>query len=159
LRHKIDPEDVVQSPYKCSFLRHGEGALAAEGWDGLWGLLTAITPRKCADRVRYQRAECRDLGRELPSCGAMPTPGQAVALTETLEALLGRLDEDERPIIELSLQGYSTREISERPGRAVRSVRRLRERLRAEGSGSARWARRSSFPEHISSGARAISEG
>src|SRR5262245_19251821 len=60
LRHKIDPEDIVQSAYKSFFLRYGEGALAAEGWDGLWGLLTLITLRKCADRVRYHRAECRD---------------------------------------------------------------------------------------------------
>src|SRR4051794_35910578 len=64
LRHKIDPEDVVQSAYKSFFLRYGEGAPAAEGWDGLWGLLTLITLRKCADRVRYYRAECRDLSRE-----------------------------------------------------------------------------------------------
>src|SRR5262245_32054741 len=64
LRHKVDPEDVVQSAYKSFFLRYGEGALAAEGWDGLWGLLTMITLRKCADRARYYRAERRDLSRE-----------------------------------------------------------------------------------------------
>jgi hypothetical protein len=34
-------------------------------------------------------------------------------LSETLERLLCGLDQDERPIVELSLQGYSTREISE----------------------------------------------
>src|SRR3954470_20415342 len=65
LRHKIDPEDVVQSAYKSFFLRYGEGALATEGWDGLWGLLTLITLRKCADRVRYHRAGRRDLAREV----------------------------------------------------------------------------------------------
>src|SRR3954465_10170092 len=64
LRHKIDPEDVVQSAYKSFFLRYGEGALGSEGWDGLWGLLTLITVRKCADRVRYHRAERRDAARE-----------------------------------------------------------------------------------------------
>src|SRR5262249_47226635 len=64
LRHKVDPEDVVQSAYKSFFLRYGEGALAAEGWEGLWGLLTRITLRKCADRARYYRAERRDLARE-----------------------------------------------------------------------------------------------
>src|SRR5262245_63375800 len=64
LQHKIEPEDVVQSAYKSFFLRYGEGALAAEGWDGLWGLLTLITLRKCADRVRHYRAQRRDVGRE-----------------------------------------------------------------------------------------------
>lgn len=145
LRHKIDPEDVVQSAYKSFFLRYGEGTLAAEGWDGLWGLLTTITLRKCADRVRYHRAECRDINREAAApaglenaepwrdtVGREPTPEEAATLAETVEQLLRDLDGDERPIVELSLQGYSTQEISARLGRAERSVRRLRERVRRQ---------------------------
>lgn len=144
LRHKIDPEDVVQSAYKSFFLRYGEGALAAEGWDGLWGLLTRITIRKCADRVRYFRAKSRDLTRESASSsaeepepwreaiGREPTPEQAALLAETVEALLGELKGDERPIVELSLQGHSTQEISDQLGRAERSVRRIRERVRLQ---------------------------
>jgi len=151
LRQRIDPEDVVQSAFKSFFVRYGEGELAAEGWDGLWGLLTVITLRKCAKRVRYHRAERRNVAREAASAegdepwrdaaGREPTPEQAVALAEAVEQLMGGLDADERPVIELSLQGYSTHEISEQLGRAERSVRRLRERvrkrlerLRAEGS-------------------------
>ena len=53
-------------------------------------------------------------------------------LSETLERLLNGLDEGERPIVELSLQGYSTREISEQLDRPERTVRRLRERVRAQ---------------------------
>ena len=142
LRHKVDPEDVVQSAFKSFFLRYGDEALAAEGWDGLWGLLTTITLRKCADRARYHRAECRDMAREarapaedapwLEAVGHEPTPDQAAVLAETLGQLLNGLDGDERPIIELSLQGYSTQEISEQLGRAERSVRRLRERVRRQ---------------------------
>ncbi|MCI0380816.1 MAG: ECF-type sigma factor [Gemmataceae bacterium] len=145
LRHKIDPEDVVQSAYKSFFLRYGEGALAAEGWDGLWGLLTLITLRKCAERVRYFRTQSRDLAREAPppthtndvtawheAVGREPTPDQAAVLAETVERLLTGLDADERPIVELSLQGHSTLEISELVGRAERSVRRIRERVRLQ---------------------------
>jgi RNA polymerase sigma-70 factor (ECF subfamily) len=140
LLHKIDPEDVVQSAYKSFFLRYGEGALAAEGWDGLWGLLTCITMRKCADRVRYHRAERRDVGREAAgedepwrdAAGREPTPEEAAVLAETVEGLLRGLDGDERAVVELSLQGFSTQEISERLGRATRSVRRLRERVRLQ---------------------------
>jgi RNA polymerase sigma-70 factor (ECF subfamily) len=51
-------------------------------------------------------------------------------LAETVELLLGRLDRDERAMIELSLQGFSTQEISAQTGRAERSVRRVRERVR-----------------------------
>jgi RNA polymerase sigma-70 factor (ECF subfamily) len=143
LRHKVDPEDIVQSAYKSFFFRYGAGALASEGWDGLWGLLTRITLRKCADRARYYRAECRDVAREAAApagaddtepwrdaAGREPTPEQAALLAETVEHLMRGLGGDERSIVELSLQGYSTQEISERLGRAERSVRRLRERVR-----------------------------
>jgi RNA polymerase sigma-70 factor (ECF subfamily) len=136
MRAKVDPEDVVQSAYKSFFARYGDGQLAADNWNGLWGLLTLITLRKCADRVEYHRAGRRDARREeAPAAwweapGREPTPHEAAVLAETVEALLRGLDEDERPVVELSLQGYSTQEISERLGRAERSVRRLRERVK-----------------------------
>lgn len=144
LQHIVDPEDVVQSAYKSFFLRYGDQTLTTAGWDGLWGLLTVITLRKCADRVRYNRAECRDIAREQSTAGSAissdwyelmgtePTPDQAAVLAETVEQLLQGLAGDERPIIELSLQGYSTQEISTHLGRAERSVRRLRERVRKQ---------------------------
>jgi RNA polymerase sigma-70 factor (ECF subfamily) len=142
LQYKVEPQDVVQSAYKSFFLRYGDGTLAAEGWNGLWGLLTTITLRKCADRARFHRAERRDMSREASSAesagtppwqeaaGREPTPDQAAVLAETVEGLLRRLDVDERTIVEMSLQGCSTQEISEQTGRAERSVRRIRETIR-----------------------------
>ena len=146
LQFKVEPEDVVQSAYKSFFLRYGDGALAAEGWEGLWGLLTTITLRKCAERARFHRAERRDLARESrlashaddagdgawwrEAAGREPTPEQAAVLAETVETLLRPLATDERTIVELSLQGCSTQEISEQTGRAERSVRRIRESIR-----------------------------
>ena len=141
LEHKVDPEDVVQSAYKSLLLRYGDGGLGAEGWQGLWGLLTTITIRKCADRARFHQAERRDVRREVvapaqdsaPWTAAVsrePTPDHAAMLSEVMENLFSRLEEDERTMIELSLQGFSTQEISEKTGRAERSVRRLRERVR-----------------------------
>ena len=142
LKHKVDPEDVVQSVYKSFFRRYGDDTIASQGSDGLWSLLTLITLRKCADRARYYRAERRNVAQEAASAaageeefwreaaGREPTPEEAVTLAETVEHVLASVDADERPIIELSLQGYSTQEISEQLGRAERSVRRLRERVR-----------------------------
>jgi RNA polymerase sigma-70 factor, ECF subfamily len=143
LKNKVDPEDVVQSAYKSLLMRYGDESLAAEGWEGLWGLLTLITIRKCADRARYYQAECRELRREgeaspnsnsnpawLVAVGREPTPDEAAILVETVADLLQQLNGDERSIVELSLQGYSTQEISDETGRAERSVRRLRERVR-----------------------------
>jgi RNA polymerase sigma-70 factor (ECF subfamily) len=142
LRHKVDPEDIVQSAYKSFFVRYGEGNLDAVGWNSLWGLLTLITVRKCADRVNYHRAECRDAAREVspaPAEGTAsylepfarePSPLEAAVLTETVDQLFASLKADERPILEMSLQGYKTREISEQLGRAERTVRLLREYIR-----------------------------
>lgn len=142
LRHKVDPEDVAQSAFKSFFHRYGEGGLEVVNWNSLWGLLAMITVRKCAERAAYHRAECRDAAREvsppredepapwLEHFGREPTPLEAAVLNETVEQLLAGLDEEERPIVELSLQGHTTREISERLGRAERTVRLLRENVR-----------------------------
>jgi RNA polymerase sigma-70 factor (ECF subfamily) len=143
LRHKVDPEDVVQSAYKSFFARFGEGKLEAVSWNSLWGLLTLITLRKCAERVAYHRAQRRDAAREvstppgpeeagpwLEALSREPTPPEAALLNEAVEQLLAGLDEDERQIVELSLQGHTTQEISERLGQPERTVRRMRERVR-----------------------------
>jgi len=140
LRHKVDPEDVVQSAYKSFFVRYGAGKIDAVNWNSLWGLLTLITVRKCAERAAYHRAQRRDGGREVPQAaeaspwlepaGREPTPHEAAILGETIEQLFAELDEDERPVLKLSLEGYSTREISEQLGRAERTVRLLREGVR-----------------------------
>jgi RNA polymerase sigma-70 factor (ECF subfamily) len=142
LRHKVDPEDVVQSVYKSFFMRYGDGKLNAVNWNSLWGLLTLITVRKCAERAAHHYAGCRDATREvvqprqsesaqgLEPFGREPTPFEAAVLSETVEQLLSRLDQEEQPILEMSLQGYTTREISERVGRAERTVRLLREGIR-----------------------------
>jgi RNA polymerase sigma-70 factor (ECF subfamily) len=143
---KVDPEEVVQSAYKSFFLRHREGDLEVGNWDGLWGVLTLITLRKCADRAAYYRAEKRDVARETAAprpddstpgmaeafaLDREPLPDEAAVLAETVEALFRSVDDpDERAILELSLQGYTAAEISDRLGRAERSVRRLRERVR-----------------------------
>ena len=143
LRRKVDPEDVVQSAYKSFFLRYGAGKFEVQDWDNLWGLLTVITLRKCLDRVEYHRAERRAVQREAAAqpgtpgsepwweaVAREPTPEEAAVLAETVEQLLRGLEEDERPVLEMSLQGYTTQEICARLGRPERSIRRLRERVR-----------------------------
>jgi RNA polymerase sigma-70 factor, ECF subfamily len=142
-RAKVDPEDIVQSVYKSFFCRYGAGNLETDNWKSLWGLLTLITLRKCSERVAYHRAGCRDVAREasvpfgdeyglpwLEIAGREPTPLEAAELSEMVDRLLAGLNADERPIIDLSLQGFTAQEISRRLNRAERSVRRLRERVR-----------------------------
>jgi RNA polymerase sigma-70 factor (ECF subfamily) len=135
----------VQSAFKSFFLRYGVGKLQVHDWDNLWGLLTVITLRKCLDRVEYYHAERRDVQREAAAqpgtagtepwweaVARAPRPEEAVVLAETVELLLRGLEAEDRPILEMSLQGYTTQEISERLGRPERSVRRLRERIKKQ---------------------------
>ena len=71
----------MQSAYKSFFLRYDKGKLNAVNWDSLWGLLTLITVRKCAERAAYHGAECRDTAREVsgspgdPAAPWMEPPG------------------------------------------------------------------------------------
>lgn len=141
LRHRVDAEDVVQSAFKSFFVRYGPDNLKIANWNSLWGLLALITVRKCAERAVYHRAECRNPAREvsppheegapwLEPFGREPTPLEAAVLSETLEHLFASLDEEDRRVLELSLKGYTTREISERLGRAERTVRLLRAEVR-----------------------------
>jgi RNA polymerase sigma-70 factor, ECF subfamily len=143
LRSKVDPEDVVQSAYKSFFLRYGEGKIEIRDWGNLWGMLTVITLRKCFDRVEYHRAALRDVRKEATaqpgSTGSQPwweavarepTPEEAAMLAETIEHLLRGLEIEERPILEMSLRGYTSTEISQELGLGERTVRRMRERIR-----------------------------
>jgi RNA polymerase sigma-70 factor (ECF subfamily) len=139
LARKVDPEDVVQSAYKSFFVRHRAGKLEVGDWDGLWHMLTLITLRKCADRAEYFRARRRDAAREvsgdqpdasLAAIDREPSPEEAVILAETVENLFRDVSAHERPVLELSLQGYSVQEICAQLDRAERTVRRLRERVR-----------------------------
>lgn len=140
LAHRIDPEDVVQSAFKSFFLGHREGKLRVGDWDKMWNLLALITQRKCADRIEYLRAQRRDIDREVPApngadlswppvAGREPLPEEVAGLTETIESLFRSTDEDERPVLELSLQGHTAAEIAVRLGMALRTVHRLREKI------------------------------
>ncbi len=143
IRRKVDPEDVLQSVYRSFFRRHGEGQFDLESWDHLWFMLTTFTLRKCGHRIEYFRAACRDVQREVPLAADPdasaadwqvltkdPTPSEAARLAETVEQLMSGLSPRERDMLALSLQGYTTPEISARVGRSERTVQRLLLRVR-----------------------------
>ena len=140
VRQKVDPEDVLQSVYRSFFERQQGGEIDLESWDNLWSMLALITLRKCANQVAHFRAECRDVRREVgagpeadPVGAALagdPSPSEAAVLTEVVEQVLHGLDERDREIVTLHLQGYSIPEISARVEWAERTVHRALERVR-----------------------------
>ncbi len=102
-----------------------------------------LTLRKCSRWARYFHTAGRDVGREtslevLPDTldpdrgllAAEPTPEEAAVLTESVEQLFRGLEQRDRAIVSLSLQGYSVREIGARLGRPQRTVFRVLERVK-----------------------------
>lgn len=148
LRRKLDPEDVVQSAFHSFFRMQADDELAFENWDALWGLLSLITIRKCGHRIEHFQAACRDVGRERSAVlkaadidtsradweavAHEPSPSQAAMMTEAIDELLLPLDERDRRIVTLALQGSTVEEISEEIGRSERTVQRVLERLKVE---------------------------
>lgn len=144
-RQKADPEDVVQSVFRSFFIRHANDPFDLTNWDNVWGMLTVITMRKCGHRIEYYRAARRDVAREVfqpPSTddsarswqviAREPTPMEAAMLAETVEQVMSGLKERERPVLTLSLQGYTVQEISEQIGRTERTVRRMLENIKRQ---------------------------
>lgn len=144
-RNKVDPEDVVQSVFKSFLKRYRNDKIEINSDDSLWGLLTIITIRKCADRIEYLRAAGRNVRREVSispkqsqDTGSIrylldrePSPEEAVELAEFVEMLFRGIDQVDRPIIEFQLQGFSTKETATMLNRSERTVRRVRARARS----------------------------
>src|SRR5580700_9062621 len=122
-RQKVDPEDVLQSVFKSFFPRQAGGAFDLDGWDSLWNLLVVLTLRKCGHKIRHFRTAGRDVQRETKPSAAEelgvgwealvqdPTPSAVLMLAESVEQMTRSLPDRQRPILSLSLQGYSPIEI------------------------------------------------
>jgi RNA polymerase sigma-70 factor (ECF subfamily) len=135
----VDPEDVAQSVMRSFFCGMAAGEFELYNWDDLWGLLSRITWRKCGHKIEHLFAKKRDLRREvsqpddwheLDAIAGEPSPSQAAILAETVETLMRDLDERERRILSLRLQGHSVEEISVAVERTERTVGRLLQRVR-----------------------------
>jgi RNA polymerase sigma-70 factor (ECF subfamily) len=142
IRDRVDVEDLVQSVFTSLFARLQQGRFELADWEGLWGLLTRITVRKCHNRRRDLLARRRDIRREAgaPSepdgrrddavfLDREPNPEEVAMLAELVDELLKVWEPPEREVVELILLEYSTSEIVACSGRSERTVRRLRKSL------------------------------
>jgi eukaryotic-like serine/threonine-protein kinase len=154
LARRTDPEDVVLSAYRSFFIRARDGRLTPARSGDLWRLLVAITLHKLYRQARKQRAERRALAaREFESSWAKrlqlsrdPSPAEAVALADELQAIFRQLDPFARRVLELRLQDRSPAEIAVEVGRSERTIRRtvalIRERLLSQHPDSRRQLER-----------------
>lgn len=133
LAKRVDAEDVVQSAYRSFFLLAREGKVLLRETGDLWRLLVRITLRKVYRNARRHRAECRSVEREHSLPEAMeavalsrePTPADVAALLDELRGALAPLNEVQRRMIELRLQGEEVEAIAAEVRRSTRTVRRI----------------------------------
>lgn len=141
LASRVDPEDVVQSVFRTFFGRVKAGQFEFHERDDLCKLLVRITVHKTLRQVHFHQAAKRDPRHEtgqndegqeriMEILARDPTPEEAVAFVDQLEHFLDRLQPQERQVLELRLQGYSSDEIARELGTYDRQVRRVVERIR-----------------------------
>jgi DNA-directed RNA polymerase specialized sigma24 family protein len=144
LARHVDPEDVVQSVYRCFFTSARTDRYAFERSGDLWRLLALMTAHKVQGQVEHHAAGKRAFSRVHPFgtessllnlqaavFSREPAPDEGAVLVEELERVLEPFPPLQRQIVELRLQGYLPGEIAERIGRSVRWVRRVLEQFRA----------------------------
>ncbi|MCA9036760.1 MAG: protein kinase [Planctomycetaceae bacterium] len=135
LQQRIDPEDVVMSAWRSFFIRSREGKFCISESGQIWSLLATITLRKLYRSAAHHNAERRSMARE---CGGLvdtksvdlivsesPSPEEAVAMADEVEALLAALPASHRRVVELRLQGELIDAIARETELSERTVRRI----------------------------------
>jgi RNA polymerase sigma-70 factor (ECF subfamily) len=147
LRPHLDSVDLVQSVHRVLLpgLRGGRYTVADP--EQMVALAVTVIRRKIARRWRQLRrehemqAQVRDQGvypdKLSPSPSPAEDPADAAALNDGLRHLLAALDDEERRLVELRLEGFSTVEIAEQMNCDAHALRarlsRLRRKLRELG--------------------------
>ena len=139
LRARVDADDIVQSACRTFFRRFGEGEFDISDFESLWRLLLTITLNKARMQARYHTRDRRSIGREqaIPDLGVVATTERASFLNDVdfddlLEFVLAPLDEAQRQILVMTLDGRPLSEISNALNCSERTVRRMRGRIREQ---------------------------
>jgi RNA polymerase sigma-70 factor (ECF subfamily) len=142
IRRKVDAEDVLQSVFKSFFQRQAKGQFDLKDRDSLWGLLVVMTLRKVSRKVKRYHGREHDVRKEIGSpwdgsdpgsweaIAPEPTPAEAAVLADTVEQLMSGLDERDRKILTLRLQGCTAREIGDEVGLTQYTVEAVLKRVR-----------------------------
>ncbi len=142
LARRVNPEDVVQSAYRCFCAAVRDDRVVLRRSGDLWRLLATITLHKLHRQVERHTAARRAVGREQAfggesSLGALggaaarsPDPAEVVAVIEELERVLEGLSPLHRRMVELRLQGHRIEEIATACDRCERLVRRVIDRVK-----------------------------
>jgi len=132
LRRIVDSVDIAQSVFARFFVFLHGGATEFEDVEELRLYLIAAAKNAVIDRVRRERAGCRDVRRvdagavelldQLP--GGSNTPSACLVRREDLDAIRGRLSPEEIHLVDQWLDGRAWEDVARDQGRKPDAVRR-----------------------------------
>lgn len=134
-RH-VDPEDIVQSVFRCFFRGVHRGLYEVPDGEELWKLLLVIALNKIREKGAYFLADKRDVRRTTLSperLRSIPGP-QEQALAElqlAIQEIFATLTASERSMVELRIEGHQVAEIASKTGRSKRMVERVLQQFRS----------------------------
>ena len=140
LRSRFDSLDFLQSVWGSFFRQIQHTPETFDQPQVLVAFLARVARNKVIDEYRRASSRKADIGLEEPlwAAGADPmelisgedSPSEIIQARETLRRLQDLLPDDRRVVVDLRLQGLSTREIGEQLALSERTVRRVLEDLR-----------------------------
>ena len=146
LRPYVDSMDLVQSVHRTLMLGLRQNKFAISSPENLMALALTLVRRKAARQWRHAQRQRRldggaaktsSLSHVLSSLSSPDDPAHSVQFTEQVQCLCDRLEETERRLLELRLQGYSPAEIAAQLGLTTNALyvrlSRLRQHLQANG--------------------------
>jgi RNA polymerase sigma-70 factor (ECF subfamily) len=143
MRAQVDTLDVMQSVYCTLLMGLRDGKFDISSPDKLSALVLTLLRRKLARAWRHIKRQPERGGGDLSVMeGGMPgdgepDPAQIAQFNDEVSHLLARLDDIDRRLLHLRLQGYSTADVAREMGLDSGFLRvrlgRLRQLLREEG--------------------------
>lgn len=119
---RVAGEDIVQSVFRSFFRRSEDGQFQIDDSAEMWKLLVSITLNKTKMKARFHSRKRRSVQAEQPAAAdddwqvqavsSEPTPEEAAALIDEIEATLQGLPEDYCRMLMMRLEGHTPTEIA-----------------------------------------------
>lgn len=137
---RVDPDDIVQSVFRIFFEQARRGRYHVPDGEDLWKLLLVLALNKLRSAKSFHHAARRDTRlttgvealEHTPPAHGNGNPFAASFLEVVVEDALEALPPQHRRVVELRIEGYEVAEISDKTGRARRTVERVLQESRRQ---------------------------
>lgn len=137
LKSRVDAEDIVQSVFRTFFRRAQEGHYEVPDGEEIWKLFLVIGLHKIRDAAVFHRAAKRNAGRTTALVGAgesadPPAADQMAATTlrMVIDEILLNLNDSQKEIVTMRMEGAQVDEIAQATKRSRRTVERTLQKFR-----------------------------